>query len=89
MELVYAYLTGPEFRNRVEAIVESFVAMKQDLDKERRAMNKMWDKRAKQIERVVFNIGGMQGDVEGLAGMSLPRIETLELPEGDEEEDIE
>lgn len=87
MELVYAYLTGPEFRNRVEAIVESFVAMKQDLDKERRAMNKMWDKRAKQIERVVFNIGGMQGDVEGLAGMSLPRIETLELPEGEEEED--
>ena len=87
MELVYAYFTGPEFRNRVEAIVESFVAMKQDLDKERRAMNKMWDKRAKQIERVVFNIGGMQGDVEGLAGMSLPRIETLELPEGEEEED--
>jgi hypothetical protein len=88
MELVYAYLTGPEFRNRVEAIVESFVAMKQDLDKERRAMNKIWDKRGKQIERVVLNIGGMQGDVEGLAGMSLPKIETLELSDGvDEEED--
>ena len=84
MELVYAYLTGAEFRNRVEAIVESFVAMREDLDKERRAMNKIWDKREKQLERVVLNIGGMQGDVEGLAGMSLPRIETLELPESGE-----
>ena len=84
-ELVYAYLTGHEFKNRVEAIVESFVAMKQDLDKERRAMNKIWDKRDKQIERVILNIGGMQGDIEGLAGMSLPKIETLELPGVDDE----
>ena len=80
-ELVYNYLTGQEFRHRVEAIVESFVGMKEDLDREKRAMNKIWDKRAKQIERVVLNIGGMQGDVEGLAGMSLPKVEILELPE--------
>ena len=88
-ELVYNYLTGPEFRNRVEAIVESFVGMKEELDREKRAMNKMWDKREKQIERVVLNIGGMQGDIEGLAGMSLPKIETLELPAGDDEEETE
>jgi len=89
MELVFNYLTGPEFKNRVEAIVESFVALKQDLDKEKRAMNKIWDKRDKQIERVVLNIGGMQGDVEGLAGMSLPRIETLELPGAEDKEEPE
>lgn len=85
MELVYNYLTGAEFRNRVEAIVESFVGMKEDLDKEKRAMNKIWDKRDKQIERVVLNIGGMQGDIEGLAGMTLPRVERLELPEAEEQ----
>ena len=88
-ELVYNYLTGPEFRNRVEAIVEAFVGMKEDLDREKRAMNKIWDKREKQIERVVLNIGGMQGDIEGLAGMSLPKIEMLELPEAGEKEDAE
>jgi len=82
MELVYNYLTGPEFKNRVEAIVESFVGMKEDLDREKRAINKIWDKRDKQIERVILNIGGMQGDIEGVAGMSLPKIETLELPVG-------
>ncbi len=80
MELVYSYLTGPEFRNRVEAIVESFVGMKEDLDREKRAINKIWEKREKQIERVVMNIGGMQGDIEGVAGMVLPKVEILELP---------
>lgn len=88
-ELVYNYLTGPEFRNRVEAIVESFVGMKGDLDREKRAVNKLWDKREKQIERVILNIGGMQGDIEGLAGMSLPKVEMLELPEADEEMESE
>lgn len=83
-ELVYNYLTGPEFRNRVETIVESFVGMKEELDREKRAMNKIWDKREKQIERVVLNIGGMQGDIEGLAGMTLPKVEMLELPEAEE-----
>jgi hypothetical protein len=35
MEMVYQYLTGPRFRHRVEAIVEKFVEMQSDLDRER------------------------------------------------------
>ncbi len=79
-ELLYNYLTGPEFRNRVEAILESFVAMRGDLDKERRAMEKMWSKREKQIEKVVLNLSGMHGDLEGIAGKALPVVKALELP---------
>jgi hypothetical protein len=85
MELVYNYLIGPEFKNRVEAIVESFIKMKGDLDSERRAMNKIWDKREKQIETVILNIGGMHSDIEGISGMTLPVIKALELPNVSEE----
>ena len=31
MEMVYGYLTGPRFRQRVQAIVEAFSSMKEDL----------------------------------------------------------
>jgi hypothetical protein len=79
-ELVYEYLTGTEFRNRVEAIIEAFRAMKNDLDSERVAMEKIWSKREKQIGRVLLNIGGMHGDLEGIAGKSLPAVKALELP---------
>ena len=81
MEVVYNYLTGPEFKNRVEAIVETFGSMKQALDIEKRAVQKIWSKREKQIERVVSHIAGMHGDLEGIVGASLPAIKVLEIPD--------
>jgi len=79
MEIVYNYLTGVEFKNRVQAIMEGFIAIKQDLDSEKRAMAKIWAKREKQIERVIQNIAGMHGDLQGIAGASLPVVKMLEL----------
>jgi hypothetical protein len=53
MELLYQYLAGDEFRQRVEAIVEAFTAMQLQIQRERRAMEKQWAEREKQIQRVV------------------------------------
>lgn len=82
LELLYRYLSGHEFRHRVEAIVESFGRMREDLDQERRAAERQWAKRAKQIEAVTFNISGMYGDLQGLVP-ALPPIRQLELPAAD------
>lgn len=79
-EMVYAYLTGPRFRHRVEAIVEAFSSMREDLDRERKAILKQWAKREEQIERVMNATVGMYGDLQGIAGKSLQEIEGLELP---------
>jgi hypothetical protein len=78
-EMVYQYLTGPRFRHRVEAIVEAFSSMQEDLDKERKAIMKQWAKREEQIERVMGATVGMYGDLQGIAGKSLQEIEGLEL----------
>ncbi len=80
MELLYSYLAGPQFCQRVEAIVESFSSMRSDLDAERRAIERQWAKREKQIERVVQLTAGMYGDLQGIIGTSLPPVETLQLP---------
>jgi hypothetical protein len=64
LELLYRYLSGVEFRQRVEAIVEAFERMREDLDQERRAAERQWAKRTKQIEAVTFNISGMYGDLQ-------------------------
>lgn len=78
-EIVYQYLTGPRFRQRVEAIVEAFSTMQEDLDKERKVIMKQWAKREEQIERVMTATVGMYGDLQGIAGKSLQEIEGLEL----------
>ena len=85
MEVLYSYLTGVEFKQRVEAIVEAFTNMDMGLRKERLAYEKIWSEREKQIKKVITNTVGMYGDLSGY--VALPQIKTLELPEsknGDE-----
>lgn len=79
MEILYNYLRGNEFKQRVDAIVEAFSAMKSDLDKEKLIFTKMWAKREKQIQRAVDNMFGMHGDLHGLMGAALPEIESIEV----------
>jgi hypothetical protein len=79
MELVYQYLTGPHFRQRVEAIVERISDMQTDLDRERKAMTRLWAKREAQIKGVIESTVGMYGDLQGIAGRSLQEIEGLDL----------
>ena len=85
-EMVYEYLTGPRFRQRVEAIVEAFVSMREDLDKERRAIERQWGKREEQIERVMKATVGMYGDLQGIAGKSLREIDGIGFSSMDEGE---
>ena len=78
-EMVYQYLTGPRFRQRVQAIVEGFSSMQEDLDKEKRAITKQWAKREEQINNVMLGTVGMYGDLQGIAGKTLQEIEGLDL----------
>lgn len=82
MEILYSYLTGVEFKQRVEAIVEAFSSMDEGLRKERMAYEKIWSEREKQIRKVITNTVGMYGDLSGL--VTLPQIKSLELMEGNE-----
>jgi hypothetical protein len=79
MGLVYQYLTGPRFRHRVEAIVEKFTDMHDDLDRERKTMTRLWAKREEQIRGVIDATAGMYGDLQGIAGKTLQEIEGLSL----------
>jgi hypothetical protein len=79
--ILYAYLTGAEFRQRVEGVIEAFTSMKEDLEAEKRAIIKHWAKRDKQLTQVVENMAAMYGDIQGLSGMALPEIKALTFTE--------
>jgi hypothetical protein len=79
VEILYNYLAGSEFRQRIEGIVEAFVTMKDDLESEKRSVQRLWAKREKQIERAALNTAGLYGDLGGILGASLPQINNLEL----------
>ncbi|MCC6357342.1 MAG: DUF2130 domain-containing protein [Phycisphaerales bacterium] len=84
MESVYGYLTGVEFKNRVAGMLEPLVAMQQTLEKEKVATQRGWAAREKQIDQALGGLACVYGDLQGIIGGSLPRIEALELPESPE-----
>jgi len=86
--LMYEYLTGPRFRHRIEAVVEKFSEMQEDLASERKATMKRWAKREQQLHTMLDSTAGLYGDLQGIAGRSMPEIEVLEVPmlEGPEDE---
>ena len=80
MSLLYHFLTSNEFKMQIEAIVEAFSTMQSDLDSEKRAMQKIWKQREKQIEKVLNNTINMYSSIKGIAGNAVANIKALELP---------
>ena len=81
MEILYDYFAGIEFKQKVEAIVEAFDNLLNDLEKEKRAMTAIWSKREKQIQKIIYNTSKMYGDMQGIIGSSMPQIKSLEFKE--------
>ncbi len=83
MHMLYDYLTGNTFRLQVEAIVEGFTQMRADLESEKRAMQSIWKKREKQIEKVTVNTIDMHASIKGIAGNAIQSVTLLELAEAE------
>lgn len=80
LEELYQYITSDAFRHRIESQIESFIQMKGDLDAEKRSMERIWAKREVQISRLEKNTTNIFGELQGIAGESLPSIKSLDGP---------
>jgi len=87
MEALYQFLVGPEFRHRVEAIVENYGVLQQEIEKEKRSAALRWAHQEKAIRAVIDNTFGMYGDLQGITNRALPSIASLELDSGEDEEE--
>jgi len=85
MQMLYNYLTGIEFRQNIEAIVEGFVSMKNSIIRERVQMEKIWKEREKQLEKVLISTSGLYGSIKGIAGASVQNIPLLDMEENNEQ----
>lgn len=81
MELLYNYLTSPEFKGQFEAIIEGFKSLQDSYHDEKLKMQKIWKEREKQLEKILTNAVNFYGSLKGIAGASIPHIKMLEEPE--------
>ena len=87
MNMLYNFLTSNAFKMQIEAIVEGFSQMKQDLESEKRSFQRIWKQREKKIDKVITNTVDMYGSIKGIAGNAIQSVAALELDTGDIEED--
>jgi hypothetical protein len=78
MSFLYDYLTSNEFNEQWKAIGEGFRQMRQSIQKERDAMEKLWKSREKQLEKVLLNAMHIKGSIEGIAGADSINMNLLE-----------
>jgi hypothetical protein len=81
MQLIYRYVTGNEFKQKLEAAFESYQDMQEDLAKEKILFTSQWAKREKRLLKAMENLVTLYGDVRGIAGGAVQEIKALELPE--------
>lgn len=86
IEMIYDYLTGGEFNNRVRAIIESYDEMARQLELEKKQAQKRWAAQEKILQKVTSGLYGMSGDLQGIAGrdiIALPGHAEEEMPDDD------
>jgi hypothetical protein len=79
MEMIYGYVTGVEFRQKLEAAFESYREMQEDLLKEKTLIMTQWAKREKRLFKAMENLVCLYGDVRGIAGGAVQEIKSLEM----------
>jgi hypothetical protein len=84
MEFLYKFLTGTQFKHRIEAIVDNYKTLQDEIDKEKKQAYKRWGKQEKSIAFIVENTFGLYGDLQGITGEEL-QIPLLEMSEVGEE----
>lgn len=77
MQMLYDYLTSNEFKMQLGAIVEGFSDLQNSYVQEKRAMERIWKQREKQLEKVLLNTNHFIGSIQGIAGSSIPGLKQI------------
>jgi hypothetical protein len=87
MEQIYYYLTSTTFRDRIQRIVETWECLKNQIDKEERAMKRQWSERRKQLNAMINVTTELYTDFSSIIGQQMPQVEGISMPlleEGEE-----
>ncbi len=87
-DALFNFVTSHEFVQQVEAMIETYQEMREQVGRERTAYEKFWSQREKQAERLLSGTANIIGSMQGQIGhTAMPRIKGLDLLESGEPED--
>ncbi|MCX7868346.1 MAG: DUF2130 domain-containing protein [Terrimicrobiaceae bacterium] len=80
-QALYDHVCGVGFRQHIEALVEAFLGLQEQLEAEKRAFAKQWKEREARLSSAITHTAMLYGGVQGIAGReALPEVSALALP---------
>lgn len=86
MDLLYEYLSSPDFSNRVKLIIDNYTMMQSGLEKEKKSMTKLWSEREKQIWGGSKSLIEIFGAINGISNNLIGQDDFLSLEAATENE---
>ncbi len=83
-DALYAYLSGHEFSQRVQGMLEHYNNLQKELEQERRWFGLKWARQEKSLRAMIDQTSGFYGDLQGVMGTALPEIKSLSEPTTEE-----
>jgi hypothetical protein len=83
MEILYQYLKSPDFRLKIEAIVDAFTNLQNEQEREKRWFTLKWSRQEKELRKIIDNTYGMYGELQAVTGRELKQIKALDTPENE------
>ena len=77
VEALFHYITSNQFGQRIRAIVDAHSTMREDLEKEKKAIMRLWKKREGQIAQIEEQAISMCGELQGITPTSLPMLDNI------------
>lgn len=85
-DMLFEYIQGVEFRNRVEAISEAFKSRREEIEIEKKWFTKKWAREEKTITALLTNNESLKGELESITGSKTDESDQLELSDSIKEE---
>lgn len=79
LELLHEYISGVEFKHKIETIVEAFSVMQEEMEREKRWFSTKWARQERAIRKVIDQTHAMHGELQGIMGKALPDIEDKKM----------
>jgi hypothetical protein len=77
MAVIYSYICSPQFAQRLKALYDGFVAMREELEAEKAAYARIWKKREASLTRMQDALLSVVGDLQGIGEETLPELEAV------------
>ncbi|OGK12918.1 hypothetical protein A3A93_01750 [Candidatus Roizmanbacteria bacterium RIFCSPLOWO2_01_FULL_38_12] len=89
-EMLYQYVMSVEFQHRMQALVEAFTNIQQEIEREKRWFAQKWAREDKNLRKFFDNTHGLRGELQSIMGKVLSEIDDKELlVDGTEKNDDE